>query len=602
MFRIKYILTITFIAVLLMTRYQAVSQVEVDSIIFSSMNDEMKRSIKDLRFKDYAEICYLSYELVYNKSIFISAEIGSISSFNENRNTDWSYRLIVGNNKVNDENFVCHNNSSYNLNDVVGDMTSIFPVEPDYFGLRRAFWLKSNSIYKSAGANHKEKLKLIENEMVGIEPLPYDDFANAPNVNINMKRNVSNQDTEKLRQMVRSFSNLYYEYPELSFSEADINLLQNDVYYLNSDGSYVTFPMDMVNMKVGVMKEDDQSNTLTSYLTIMASSPGKLPTKEELKQELSIIAENVVNLTDAEEVDENYNGPVLYCGQITAEVLMKNLFKSNTSLFAERNNLIENYDGKVYYEETKNKWQSKLGKKILPSGVKITARPKLKTWEGKELFGSFLIDSDGVIPPDSVLLVENGILQGFLSSRTPSNVSNKSNGHFRFTLGSSGLGHLKGPSVTIIESTECKSESDLKNELIKIAKEEGLDYALIIRSLPSDIARMPYNYYKVDLETGEETLVGNFILSDEISPGLMKKIQFSKDTIMVNTYMGNSYFSEGYGSNRRHSNLNYTRSTGLPISYIGPKSMLVTEVELNFRHKQEIINLAEDFIKNPLVR
>nr|NQU88927.1 hypothetical protein [Bacteroidota bacterium] len=561
--------------------------------------------MKELKYKDYDTVSYMSYELVDTYSLSVLGELGAISFIDSNNYRGWSYRLIVGGYKINDENFRDQSQDDNYSNGGFGSLFPLFPLENDYFGIRRAFWLNSNDIYKRAGANHKGKMNLIQNGKIPETSLSYDDFVPAPAVNINISRQTNPIKLDSLTKKVRSLSNLYYEYPGLCFSEADISLYRNDVFYVSSEGSFISFPMDLTTLSINLSAKNEKDEQITNILSIMALSVDKLPTKENLKTEIDLLAENLIVSKKTEDLKEAYSGPVLFDGQITASVFIRNLFTPKRSLFAERNNLVSSNNGEVFYEEIENKWQSKVGKKIIASGVSILAKPTLKTWNGKHLFGSYPVDSEGVIPNDSIVLVSDGILRGFLSSRTPTSVTDSSNGHKRYFFTRGGVGHFRGPSVTVVEASENKAISELKSELIKMAKEEGLDYAIIIRSLPSDIAIMPVNYYKVDLESGTETRIGNIIFSDQITDAAMKSTQFSKETIVTNLFFNNSYRSDyDYMDEYAYYPTQSTSSenTGLPVSYIGPKAMLVNDFELRLSSKKDMIHKEKERITNPLER
>lgn len=587
----KYIVLGLFLILSIAHSYGVKGQSANDSIVFNSMNDEINRGMKEFKYKDYDKPCYISYELIDAYSLVVHGELGAIVSIDSSTSRDWSYRLIVGDYKINDENFRGQNRNSPFGNSGLWGMGSTLPVDDDYYAIRRAFWLNSNEIYLRAAANYKEKLKLIKDGKILLESLAYDDFSTAPSVNISVSRKDNPIRLNDLVNKVHSFSNSYYEYPGLSYSSANIQIQRNDLNYVSSEGSIITFPMDIVTLNISLMKKNEDNDELYNLLSVMVLTPEDIPSKDEMKLEIQSLADNLEALIEAEELSNEYTGPVLFCGKITANILMTNLFDYNRSLFAKRNNLVVNESGEVFYEEIRNEWQSKVGRKILPVGLRLTARPKLNSWQGTPLFGSFVVDSEGVVPPDSVVLVEDGKLVGFLSSRTPTSVSSSSNGHKRYAYSFGGLGHYSGPSVTIVESTQGKTISELKSELIKAAKEEGLDYAIIVRSIASEIADMPFNYYKVDLETGDETLLANIDFSSEIETSAMKKIQFSTETIVTNMFLDAYLVPSGSGN-----------SNGLLTSYIGPKAMLVDDFNLDIIKKIELIHIADDNITNPLER
>jgi predicted Zn-dependent protease len=86
--------------------------------------------------------------------------------------------------------------------------------------------------------------------------------------------------------------------------------------------------------------------------------------------------------------------------------------------------------------------------------------------------GSSSIDDDGVRTRE-IVLVDHGILKTLLNSRAP----------VRGILHSSGSRHGWGatPSNLFVTSEKTLTDADLRKELLRRAKERGLDYDIVIR-------------------------------------------------------------------------------------------------------------------------
>jgi hypothetical protein len=121
-----------------------------------------------------------------------------------------------------------------------------------------------------------------------------------------------------------------------------------------------------------------------------------------------------------------------------------------------------------------------VGHRILPTFIDIIDDPLKRDFNGTQLIGGYEFDDEGV-RAEKVKLVENGVLKNFCQSRTPTKHSAKSNGH---SMSGSGM-------FSIIELSASKtcSKEELKQKLIDMGKEVGLDYVLIVRRL--------VDYYKL---------------------------------------------------------------------------------------------------------
>src|SRR5262249_41410575 len=99
------------------------------------------------------------------------------------------------------------------------------------------------------------------------------------------------------------------------------------------------------------------------------------------------------------------------------------------------------------------------------------------TVDSIRLFGTYAVDDDGV-PAAPVTLVEDGLLKAFYMSRIPTKEIAASNGHGRRSVGSRVTGQPANLLVTAANGT-----ADLKEKLKTLAKEEGLQYGLLVERL-----------------------------------------------------------------------------------------------------------------------
>jgi predicted Zn-dependent protease len=78
----------------------------------------------------------------------------------------------------------------------------------------------------------------------------------------------------------------------------------------------------------------------------------------------------------------------------------------------------------------KSDWVSRIGARVLPSGVNAVDDPGAKEFKGTPLIGGYAVDDEGV-RAQRVTLVENGNFKSELMSRRPGPDSDRSNGHGR---------------------------------------------------------------------------------------------------------------------------------------------------------------------------
>jgi predicted Zn-dependent protease len=251
---------------------------------------------------------------------------------------------------------------------------------------------------------------------------------------------------------------------------------------------------------------------VADFEMIATNDPAVLPDPAALKTLAHGLAERVTALAKAPEI-EDYRGPVLFEGQAAAEFFAQSLTPSlvNPNERLSRLSAIVSSGG----------LKEKLGRRILPTSVTVTDDPTAVEYKGTALKGGYVVDDEGV-KGEKTVLVQNGILKTLLSGRTPSRYIKESNGHWR--------GSAPGPSVLFVTSTEGKPLGELKAQLMRMGKEDGLKYVLIARRITTLYVRYfnagepgfkflrsgyrsdqsiapPTLLYKVNVDDGSEELV-----------------------------------------------------------------------------------------------
>ncbi|MFC1692900.1 metallopeptidase TldD-related protein, partial [Candidatus Latescibacterota bacterium] len=314
------------------------------------------------------------------------------------------------------------------------------------------------------------------------------------------------------------------------------------------------------------------------------SVPDNLPSLKNMNREIRTMAEELTAMRNTPVFDESYFGPVMFEGQAVAEFFAQRLFMGKRGLLAYRKPVTSD-TGSTYRRAQDETLDDRFDRRILSRDITIKALPGLKEFQGQKLIGSYPVDMEGVKPPEEVVLVENGILKTLLTNRTPTRRVRKSNGHQRPVISGSWTSNILGPSVISVASSNGKSRAELKKELLRRAREEGMEYGILVRKLkPSTtgaqytdpMVRMTTSYggrdgttlsepilvYRVYVEDGREELIRSVSL-DAISLGTLRHIAgMTRKQAVHNTL----------------ATVNY--STGIPASFIVPEALLLEELEV----------------------
>jgi len=120
----------------------------------------------------------------------------------------------------------------------------------------------------------------------------------------------------------------------------------------------------------------------------------------------------------------------------------------------------------------------KVGLRPLSPVLSIVDDPTAKSGAGKALIGGYRIDDEGV-PAQRVEVVKDGSLKTLLTSRTPSQKGQQSNGHARRTAEG---GSFHGSATNLfVNGKGAISRKALEQKLVAAAKAEGLKYGLLIK-------------------------------------------------------------------------------------------------------------------------
>ena len=531
-----------------------------ESVILRAMRDELGRNMNELKSDGYKDPFFIGYGVTELKTININAMNGGIFQSSLDSARSWYTRVMVGDYAVNDENY---NDPNMVFTQDLG-YTNL-PLDDNYNGIRRSLWISTNNIYKAAARLQKSKTDLYKE--IGIKELPLKDFAEAPKVQIYKSKPINIPDIKQWENRVSAIGKGFLEMPEVFRSAIGFFYIGANHYFVNSEGIEVVTPHELGYLTISVQMIDEDYKVFAEELAYLVSSVEDLPSEEVIEADVNKLKEYLKNKVKQESFDDIYYGPLLVEGDLVADVFMNALMVNDISITAERDNLNNTDKGLLEtYISNMKKEMARGPQRIGNPDLTVTALSHLDTYNGTKLIGNFTVDSEGVIPPDSLKVVENGRLVTQLNGRTPVPLAPESNGHNRLNFNFGGTFKSIAPGILSIESQKPTAASEIKNALIKKAEEIGLDYALIFRPVKTTGISSMFQAYKIDVKTKEETPVRiDFVdLSSTIS--LFRVNGISDKKIVSNQFFGST------GSNGIN---------GVPISLIVPDAIIVDGFEIS---------------------
>ncbi|MAT40618.1 MAG: hypothetical protein CL946_13555 [Ectothiorhodospiraceae bacterium] len=585
-------------------------------VILKAMKDELERNMEGLRLEDLKPPFYIRYEIMDMRNVTIEATLGAVLKANDKRSRSRTVRVMVGSYERTDENFL-DPSSALGMFGFGG--VGLVPLENDYYGIRRSLWMATDDTYRSAADKYQKKLAAIEQQNLQEDLANLPDFSKEEPAQMHIAPAVVEFDVSKWKKFTADVSAVFGEYPEIQASKALLRFTNMMVYYTNSEGTELSYPITLCALVITASTQAEDGEQLNDHLTYYTRMPDGLPDAADVAADCKELAGLLSSLRTAPMFDESYTGPVLFEGQAVAELFSQRYFMESDGFIATRD-MISSTPGAAMFMGDKKSLEDRIGKRVLPSEMNLVAIPKTKEYGGVGLVGSYEIDRQGIVPQDRLVVVEGGRLQTLLNDRTPTQKVPKSTGHARVGIG---LANGVAPSVIHVEAENGMSKAELKEELIQAASDEGLKKAVIVRKIaeplvpaerdisPQDLfsfqmgggdeggLEAPLEIYIVDVATGEETLVRSASFSG-ISVSTMRKIMAWEDREFVYNTMVNPSFSGNMGRIMKLSISRAGAVSGFPASFIVPNAVLFEELDMKREEKTSTPKLP--IVSSPLNR
>lgn len=447
------------------------SQVEED-IVLKAMQLEVDRSKAGLRKDSLALPFFISLQVnETNYQYTYSTSFGKKNEEQTNKRISrkGSPMILVG---------------SYHRTQNFRGNSNSFPLPPsdDELSIRTAIWMNLDNTYKNAAKNYVDKMAWLKQEKLSEEELALDDFEKRNATTLFQEQKKQKFDFDPIKKISLKTSKLLVE--KVKAEKLVVENLRtgfrfsNDLTrYYDTEGSMYKYPQQSSSFNITLSGVNEEGEDVSSYRSFRMNDLSQFPTFDVLENAVAEMVEEYKMKFTTEKSDEPYMGPVLIInGQVENVVkqILNNLYTTPKTRFSNGNHY-QNLSG-VRVISKQLSLSVKYGKnaQLIP-GVKRDLAP---------------IDLQAVIPPDSIILIQNGILKDMLTSRQPVKKFLQSNGNTR-------NGNLIEGVVTL-SGNEQFDYKEIKKMLIDEARLQGLEYAYIINA--DDKLHL-----KVNVETGEET-------------------------------------------------------------------------------------------------
>jgi predicted Zn-dependent protease len=352
-----------------------------------------------------------------------------------------------------------------------------------------------------------------------------------------------------------ALSRRFLERPEIYDPEIELYAERVQRWLVTSGGTEVVTEDVYLSLTIeGWVLTEEDGVYVHGAREIYLRSVDAMPPEAELEKLVDEVLRELSELRKAPSPGA-YIGPALLSGQAAST-----LFHEALGHRLEGERLIARGESKTFAH--------KRGERILPAGLDVYDDPTIESHGGQALWGSYRVDDEGV-RAQRARLVDDGILRGFLQSRTPIPGSSSSNGHARHD----GFQRPMARMGTLVVEARSGGETwdELVDRLVELARSQGRSQGLVISHVRAgETSTSDYDFqafkgelaevYVIDVETRKRTRIRDVELIGTPLSALQRIV----------AHGGEVGVDQG---------LCYAESGSVPVSGLSP-ALLLSELEL----------------------
>jgi predicted Zn-dependent protease len=445
--------------------------------VLAAMEAELARAQLFLSKKEADPPYFIGLQIIELSRISVVAEEGAIQGHRPSRARIVHADVRVGDPRLDSTHPLREGGSA---DDASGGHPLGIGDDPEV--LARAIWKEIDASYRAAVDRWQ---RVVSDRQVLVDEEPSWDLApTSAEQELHPAADLADVDVAAWEEAARHASAVFGEStitldPSVSiYGEAETR------WFVSSEGHRIREGLTRFRASVSVDTQASDGTLLGLYTAWDSAAASGLPSAVDLRDGALALEADLVALKSAPEQGP-YRGPALLSGRVSAVFFHE--------IFGHR---VEGH--RLKQVEDAQTFRNQVGEEILPSFLSVYDDPTRATTAGRDLRGFYRFDDQGV-RARRVTLVEDGVLRGFLESRSPVSEEGQSNGHGRRQMGHrvvSRQGNL------LIESKRQVSDAELRRRLVAAAKKDRLSYGLRIEDIGGGFtftARDLPNAFQIDV-------------------------------------------------------------------------------------------------------
>ena len=524
----------------------------VQSKVLNTLEQELKREFKQLK-KAKPPVYFMSYQITERDNFYLSATLGTVNFEKTIKEAYLDVDIRVGTPQLDNTRKIKLIDMD-NINNSSNKNPFLIKVSlTDDSALKNSIWLTTDLAAKAA---QEQYLKVLNNNKTAAtrndtsadfskapkNPAKY--IADMPEININIP---------ELKTEMENLSVLMKGQDYIFSSNVDFYLVRETNYFVNSEGAKIKEPRVLIRIsyQINSRNKDGMQLSRTNYYDGITMAD--LPNQETIKKDILKSMEELKNLQNAPSAD-TFHGPVILKNR-AAGVFFHEILGHRVEGHRQKD------------DDFGQTFTQKVGKQIISPIITVFDDPTLTHFGNIPLRGHYLYDDEGT-PSQKAILVENGILKGFLMGRNPIKNFPISNGHGRKSFGRKVVSRM---GVTVVKAENQIPYDELVQKLKAEIKRQNKPYGLIIDDIsggftntdtysPQSFKVQPLLVYKVFPDDRPNELIRGADIVGTPLTSFNKIIAAANDDALFNGTCG-------------------AESGWVPVSAIAP-SLLISELEV----------------------
>ena len=443
------------------------SKAVTDEIV-DAIAEEMNRQMQHLQIPGAPRPYHIAYKITEVDVNDVAASLGQVTSKRNRHFVHLEARVRVGSKAFDNGNFAVPQADEL---DAVAVAT--LPLEATPRIARRAAWTVTDTAYKEALIQLRAKL---EARRAGGASRPPDVPAWTDEKPVVSEAPVLVPPLETLDQLetrARAVSAVFRDHTNIRDARVAVTSYLERRWYLTTEGTSTTDTRRASGVVLAASGQARDGQPLAQYFLRYGHTAKDLPSDDELKAEAKRLVDTITALEQAP-VMERYSGPVLFEGEGAVGLIRHALAPHLGGTPVPEG--LNPQEAKTFGGALTDK----VGLRVLAPNLSIVDDPTSHVGAGKALIGGYKTDDEGVAAR-RVEVIKDGTLKTLLTTRTPSQKGQTSNGHARRTADG---GAYHGSATNLfVTSKGGLPRAALVQRLIAAARADGLKYGIVIKRL-----------------------------------------------------------------------------------------------------------------------